>query len=300
MRLHCGDAIEFMNSLPADSVDLCLFSPPYECQRSYGLGELMRGEEWVAWMIDVFRAARRVTTGLVCAVVEGRTKKYEYSATPFLLVADLKRAGFVVRKPPVFHRVGIPGSGGPDWWRNDCELCVCTTRGGKLPWSDNVATGHAPIYPPGGPPSHRTAATKGRYNGDLRTESVYLPPKKANPGNAIEAKYTATEVAAMLDEHGDWQHCNVGGGKMGSPLAHENEAPFPEALVEPFIRCFCPPNGTVLDPFCGSGTTCSVAIRLGRRAIGCDVRESQIELTRRRVEDEQVQRQESAEVPAAT
>ena len=70
---------------------------------------------------------------------------------------------------------------------------------------------------------------------------------------------------------------------MGSPLAHENEAPFPESLAEFFVRSFCPPGGTVLDPFMGSGTTLAVAQRTGREAIGIDLRESQVELTNRRV-----------------
>lgn len=70
---------------------------------------------------------------------------------------------------------------------------------------------------------------------------------------------------------------------MGSKLAHENEAPFPEKLAEFFIKSFCPPGGTVLDPFCGSGTVAAVAERLGRNSIGYDIRESQIELTKRRL-----------------
>jgi len=76
---------------------------------------------------------------------------------------------------------------------------------------------------------------------------------------------------------------NVGGGMMGSKLAHENEAPFPEKLAEFFVRSLCPPGGTVLDPFSGSGTTAAVAMAHGRNAIATDVRESQVELTRRRV-----------------
>ena len=72
---------------------------------------------------------------------------------------------------------------------------------------------------------------------------------------------------------------------MGSELAHQNEAPFPEKLVEPFIKCFCPLGGVVLDPFCGSGTTLAVTDRLGRNAIGFDVRESQVELSGRRVKE---------------
>ena len=70
---------------------------------------------------------------------------------------------------------------------------------------------------------------------------------------------------------------------MGSQHAHLNEAPFPEALAEFFVRSFCPPGGIVLDPHLGSGTTLAVAMKHGRDGIGIDIRESQIELTTRRL-----------------
>jgi DNA modification methylase len=70
---------------------------------------------------------------------------------------------------------------------------------------------------------------------------------------------------------------------MGDALAHESEAPFPELLAEWFVRSCCPPGGIVCDLFSGSGTTGAVAVRLGRRFVGCDVRASQVELSRRRI-----------------
>lgn len=57
----------------------------------------------------------------------------------------------------------------------------------------------------------------------------------------------------------------------------------PEALLERLITALTNPGDTVLDPYCGSGTTLAVARRLGRRAIGIDVGEEAIETTRRRV-----------------
>jgi DNA modification methylase len=75
----------------------------------------------------------------------------------------------------------------------------------------------------------------------------------------------------------------VGGGRIGSKLAHENEAPEPEQLAEFLVRTFCPPDGLVGDCFSGSGTTGGVALRWGRRTISCDVRQSQVDLTLRRL-----------------
>jgi len=70
---------------------------------------------------------------------------------------------------------------------------------------------------------------------------------------------------------------------MGSDIAHDGEAPFPEYLAEFMIRSFCPPGGTVLDPFGGSGTTAAVAEKHGRNWITMDIRENQIELINRRI-----------------
>jgi tRNA/tmRNA/rRNA uracil-C5-methylase (TrmA/RlmC/RlmD family) len=40
---------------------------------------------------------------------------------------------------------------------------------------------------------------------------------------------------------------------------------------------------TVLDPFAGSGTTLAVALKHGRRAIGCELNPEYIELAYRRI-----------------
>jgi site-specific DNA-methyltransferase (adenine-specific) len=48
-------------------------------------------------------------------------------------------------------------------------------------------------------------------------------------------------------------------------------AVFPERLVEICIDAGCPPGGTVLDPFLGSGTTAVVAERMGRHFLGIEL-----------------------------
>jgi site-specific DNA-methyltransferase (cytosine-N4-specific) len=59
---------------------------------------------------------------------------------------------------------------------------------------------------------------------------------------------------------------------------------FPEKLVEPMILAGCPKDGIVLDPFCGSGTTCVVAKRLGRNYIGIDISKEFCEIAEKRLE----------------
>ena len=60
-------------------------------------------------------------------------------------------------------------------------------------------------------------------------------------------------------------------------------AVFPSDLIKPRIASSCPKGGTVLDPFCGSGTTLAAAIELGRKAVGFDVSDAYIREARAKV-----------------
>lgn len=46
-KVHCGDAVELMDKMPANSVDLCVTSPPYNLRNSTGNGmKDGRGGKW--------------------------------------------------------------------------------------------------------------------------------------------------------------------------------------------------------------------------------------------------------------
>lgn len=304
--IHNADCLEWMQGQPRRKFRVTITSPPYEDARTYGIGFKLKGQSWVDWCIPRVVEMCRVTDGLVIFNAAGKVRQFKYSPVMEWLVADLTRHHGIVCGPApyVFARVGIPGSGSKHYHRRDWEPVYAFAMPECLPlkWSANTAMGHPPKWAPGGEmsnrlkdgerrnkwgstghatgmqgrrpdgkhktgsrPSHATADklhTKTKTDGSMEVQG-YSVPVLANPGNVIR--------------------CKVGGGLMGSPLAHENEAPFPETLVEFFMRSYCPPEGTAFDPFAGSGTVLAVAKRTGRNAEGCDIRADQCDLVRRRL-----------------
>jgi site-specific DNA-methyltransferase (adenine-specific) len=60
---------------------------------------------------------------------------------------------------------------------------------------------------------------------------------------------------------------------------------YPPELIERPILSTCPPNGIVIDPFMGSGTTAVVAKNNGRQYIGCELNSEYVELAEKRISE---------------
>lgn len=319
MDFVVADCLDWMRSQPNDRFDLVFGSPPYCDARTYGIDAQRDCRQWVEWMLAVTTEAARVCRGPVIWVAAGVTRDRGYWPACEGLMWEWWKLGGArqLYRPCVFHRVGIPGSGGNDWFRADWEYVMCFKRPGALPWSDNTACGHPPKWAPGGEMSHRLTSgqrrtqwghsgdssgggaraksgkrdrrfwpshrqhTKRRPDGEIEVQG-YNVPAIANPGNVVEQFYTAEEVAQLLQAESNWASMPVGGGLMGHPLAHENEAPFPERLAERYVRSCCPEDGWVLDPFSGSGTTAAVCQKWGRNCVGVDIRQSQVDIGKKR------------------
>jgi site-specific DNA-methyltransferase (adenine-specific) len=61
--------------------------------------------------------------------------------------------------------------------------------------------------------------------------------------------------------------------------------PYPLALVRRPIAASCPPGGTVLDPFMGSGTTGVACVQTGRNFIGYEIDEGYFKIAQKRIAD---------------
>lgn len=74
-----------------------------------------------------------------------------------------------------------------------------------------------------------------------------------------------------------WEFPTESARKVGHP------APFPVELPYRLISLYTFKGEVVLDPFCGSGSTCIAALKTGRRYIGYDIEEQYVHLARSRI-----------------
>ncbi|NLV92257.1 MAG: site-specific DNA-methyltransferase [Firmicutes bacterium] len=76
-----------------------------------------------------------------------------------------------------------------------------------------------------------------------------------------------------------WNIAPESAKKVGHP------APFPLELADRVIRLFSYTDDVILDPFCGSGTTCVAAALSGRFYVGYDIVPEYCELSRARIRE---------------
>ena len=117
-------------------------------------------------------------------------------------------------------------------------------------------------------------------NGIAKLDFEYILLFKKQ-GNAPKPTKEQKETSAMTTE--EWNtyfngHWYFNGAKQDKHLAM-----FPEELPKRLIKMFSFPEETVLDPFMGSGTTASVARKLGRNSVGYEINPEFIPIIKERI-----------------
>ncbi len=313
ITIHHGDCRAVMREMEPESINCCVTSPPYFGLRDYGhpgqLGLESTPEEYTAAMVDVFREVRRVLRkdgtlwlnlgdsyscqggqhagrGDNQKGVGANNRQWREGAAR--ADGELKEDGKSRRNrngtaaPGVKPKdlIGIPWRVAfalqADGWylRQD----IIWHKPNPMPESvtDRCTKAHEYIF---------LLAKSERYYCDM--EAIKEKAVGDAPGNVNHKGKTAYE-------NGDEKmRTKVGLTKIGQseirnrrsvwtvptqPCAGAHFATFPPDLILPAIKAGCPKDGTVLDPFGGSGTTGMVASGLGRKAVMIELNEGYIKL----------------------
>lgn len=141
------------------------------------------------------------------------------------------------------------------------------------------------------------------YENHVKEEYKSVIPtfdKGANPGDVIPYHPKGDHGFGIRLPPQPWQEhaFNPNGKNPGDffniptrPHAFAHFAVYPVTLITPLVKAGCPANGTVLDPFAGSGTTGVVAEVLGRNSILIEISEEYIDIIKSRLQPQNLEKE---------
>lgn len=243
----CKTALE---KLPADSIDLIITSPPYADSRKKTYGGIAP-DEYVDWFIPVSEQLKRVLkpTGSFVLNIKEKVVKGERHTYVMELIIALRQQGWLWTEEYIWHKKNCFPGKWPNRFRDAWERCIHFTREKKFAmYQDEVKV------PVGDWAKSRlkNLSDTDQQRDNSKVESGF--GKKVANWLGREMVYP-TNVIHLATECGNKSH----------------SAAFPEELPEWFIKLFTQENDWVLDPFTGSGTTLTVAQRMGRNSIGIEI-----------------------------
>jgi site-specific DNA-methyltransferase (adenine-specific) len=243
-------------SLPDASIDLTLFSPPYDGIRDYKRG-------WAFDFPALGRALHRVTKdgGVAVVVIGDSARDFAKSLTSFRLPVDwCDAAGWRLFETSIYQRPGNPGA----WWKQrfrvDHEYIHIFFKGARPKSFDKT-----PLMVPSKHAGKIYTGTDRLTSGGFKK----IEPKAVNP---MKCRGTIWPYATSNSE--------------GNQLKLQHPATFPDQLATDVIRCFSQAGDIVLDPMAGSGTTCVAAVQTGRQFIGIEISEEYATTISERLADE--------------
>ncbi|KAF0153597.1 MAG: DNA modification methylase [Ignavibacteria bacterium] len=250
-RITEGNCIELMQNIENDVVDLTITSPPYDDLRNYK-GYVFPFEELSK---ELFRVTK--PGGVVVWVVADATIDGSETGTSFKQALFFKEIGFNLHDTMIFRKKNPIPQIYRKRYTNEFEFMFVFSKGA-------VKT-HNPILIDC---LHAGLELNGTTYKNYSKNEQYRE-KLAKP---VKDKKIKGNI---------WEY--VVGKKLEDQEAKGHPAPFPCELVRDHIFSWTNPGDVVLDPMCGSGTTCKVAYELDRNYIGIDISHEYCELARTRI-----------------
>lgn len=291
-----GDSRDVLANIQQDSIDLSFWSPPYHVGKSYEQDQSF--EDWSNLLEAVIREhARIIKPGCFMVVNISDILCYPDDTIPRFQADNVRgKKVMVTRNDVLAAKLKHPDAGR----RELAHMLGCSeqtiqrrlennnVRGGKSgPQTKIVLSGAMLANMAEGYGLHlydkriwhkdpcwvNSQWHSNSYRAVDEFEHVYVFWK---PGIT---KYDRNRLSP--DEWANWGSRGVWNIK-SVRNNDRHEAEFPEELAERVIRLFSPVNGVVLDPFVGTGTTTTVAKRLGRRWLGVDNNPINVKMARGR------------------
>jgi DNA modification methylase len=269
-----GDCVEVLKTLPDQSVQMCVTSPPYYGLRDYGVDGQIGLEEtpeaYVEKMVAVFREVKRVLKDYGTAWINlgdsyanasnERLKQKDLIGIPWMIAFALRNDGWYLRSDIIWHKPNPMPESVKDRPTKAHEYIFLMSKNGSYYYD------HEAIKQP----------TKGNeHDKHARVARKRFPTDKVsgirNPG-----------YYPMANKRTVWR-------VNPKPFKEAHFAVFPENLIKPCIFAGSAKGDTVLDPFNGSGTTGVVCMKYERDYIGIELNPEYIEMSRKRIENARAQ-----------
>lgn len=245
---YVGEAGKILKKWSSDFVDLTVTSPPYDDLRDY------KGYQFDAQ--SMLSAIFRVTKpGGVCVWVVGEKINKKRSLTSFRHAFIGQECGFNIHDVMIYQKKNTPFMR-TNAYTNCYELMIIFSKG--KPNTFNPIT----------VPTIRSGWETAVFN---------KGPDAVNKKRPVELKKEKTKTNI-------WQYAVGFGGSTTDKIAFEHPAIFPEKLAEDHILSWSNPGDVVMDPMCGSGTTCKMAEKHERKWLGIDMSEDYVNIAKERIQ----------------
>ena len=242
-----GNCIEVMKDIPDNSVDLTITSPPYDNLRDY------KGYtfDFEGIAKELFRITKQ--GGVVVWVVGDATIKGSETGTSFKQALYFKDIGFNLHDTMIYQKsTALPQN--CDRYYPIFEYMFVFSKGKPKTFNPLTILSKSP---------NRIDKTAHR----TKDNKIIVP------------KTVRNEYRRLFNI---WKY-NVGGSENCDKIAHEHPAIFPEKLAEDHILSWSNEGDIVLDPMCGSGTTCKMAMLNKRNFIGIEISKEYCKIANKRL-----------------
>jgi len=247
-----GDAKDILKQFPNDSIDLTVTSPPYDNLREYN--------SYIFDFETIAKELYRVTKkgGVVVWVVGDATINGSETGTSFKQALYFKDIGFNLHDTMIYEKNNFSNPSSNRYHQIFEYMFVLSKGKPKTfnPIKDKV----------------------NKYAGETSWGKNTVRQKDGT------LKERDKKIISEIGMRNNIWKFNVGKGfSAKDDLSFKHPAIFPEKLAEDHIRSWSNEGDIVLDPMCGSRTTCKMAKKLNRHYIGIDISDKYCDLARLRV-----------------